>query len=105
MFPPILLTNPITAKYQQLKQTVVDNEQVQRVLYTLATILGVIVGVALFIKNSFLSWYHSGGKEQVLSITNRVAQFLIVTLTAVCNYCQKSLEVSDTDVPDVLVSQ
>lgn len=105
MFPPIFLTNPIVTKYQELKQTVLDNEQVQRILYTLATVLGVIVGVALFVKKAFLSWYQSGGKEQVLTITNRVAQFLIVTLTAVSDYCQKVLAVSDTDVPNVLVSQ
>ena len=105
MFPPVLFTNPIPAKCQELKQTILDNEQVQRVLYTLATILGVIVGVALWLKKVTMNWYNNGGKEQVLTITNRVAQFLIVTLTAVSDYCQKMLEVSDTDVPDVLVAQ
>lgn len=72
----ILLNNPIIDQYNELKQQVLDNETLQRVLYTLATILGVIVGVTVWVTNKLRQWYTNGGKQQLLSVTQRVLLFV-----------------------------
>lgn len=75
----ILFNNPIIEQYQELKQQVLDNKTLQQVLYTFATILGVIVGVAVFVRNSVSDWYNNGGRETLLSYTQRVLLFVSVT--------------------------
>lgn len=75
----ILLNNPIVDQYNELKQQVLDNETLQQVLYTFATILGVIVGVTVWVANRVSTWYHNGGKLQLLTIVRRVLQFVINT--------------------------
>ncbi len=72
----ILLNNPIIEKYNELKQEVLDNETLQRVLYTFATILGIIVGVTVWVTNRLNDWYNNGGKQQLLSVTQRVLLFI-----------------------------
>jgi hypothetical protein len=48
-------------------------------MYNLATLVAIIVGVFLFIKNSATVWYNNGGKETLLRYTQRVLLFLNVT--------------------------
>lgn len=75
----ILLNNPIVDQYNELKQQVLDNETLQRVLYTFATILGIIVGVTVWVTNRVSDWYNNGGKQQLLSVAQRVLLFVSVT--------------------------
>lgn len=49
---------------------------VSTLMYNLATMVAVIVGVSLFIKNSATVWYNNGGKETLLKYTQRVLLFV-----------------------------
>lgn len=63
MFPTVLLNNPLIVKYTELRDEILSNETVQQILYTLATVLGVIVGVTLWFYNRIRQWYNEGGKN------------------------------------------
>ena len=63
MFPTVLINNPLIVKYNELRQEILSNETVQQILYTLATVLGVIVGVTLWFYNRVRQWYNEGGKD------------------------------------------
>ena len=63
MFPTVLLNNPLIEKYNELRQEVLSNDTVQQILYTLATVLGVIVGVTLWCYKRIAQWYNNGGKD------------------------------------------
>ena len=63
MFPTVLLNNPLIVKYNELRQEVLSNDTVQQILYTLATVLGVIVGVTVWFYNRIRQWYNEGGKD------------------------------------------
>lgn len=76
MFVPVLVNNPITAKYNELMDVVSNNETIQQILYTIATILGVIVGVTVWVTNRVQQWYNNGGKETLLRYTQRVLLFI-----------------------------
>jgi len=72
----ILFNNPVVEKYNELVQQVLDNETMQQILYTIATILGVIVGVTVWVTNRVSDWYNNGGKETLLRYTQRVLLFI-----------------------------
>jgi hypothetical protein len=48
-------------------------------MYNLATVVAIIVGVALFVANRAQQWYNSGGRETLLKYTQRVLLFLNIT--------------------------
>jgi hypothetical protein len=105
MFVPVLVSNPITVKYNELMDMVRDNETIQQVLYTLATVLGVIVGVTVWVKNRVQQWYNNGGKVWMLSVSKRV-------LYSVSNYTESLYYIVADNclaevnpVPDVEVAQ
>lgn len=79
MYIPAIVNNPIVAKYNELLSMVQDNETIQQILYTIATILGVIVGVTVWVTNRVRQWYTNGGKQQLLSVTQRVLLFISST--------------------------
>ena len=56
-----------------------NNETIQQILYTIATIAGFIVGVAQFVANRVSDWYNNGGRETLLRYTQRVLLFVSVT--------------------------
>jgi hypothetical protein len=72
----ILLNNPIIEKYNELVEEVSNNETLQQVLYTFATILGVIVGVTVWVANRVSDWYNKGGRDTLLRYTQRVLLFI-----------------------------
>jgi hypothetical protein len=49
---------------------------VSTLMYNVATLVAIIVGVFLFIKNSATVWYNNGGKETLLRYTQRVLLFI-----------------------------
>ena len=49
---------------------------VSTLMYNLATLVAIIVGVSLFIKNLATVWYNNGGKETLLCYTQRVLLFV-----------------------------
>ncbi len=63
MFPTVILNNPLIEKYNELRQEILSNETVQQILYTLATVLGVIAGVTIWFYNRVRQWYNNGGKD------------------------------------------
>ena len=63
MFPTVLLSNPLIVKYNELRQEVLSNDTVQQILYTLATVLGFIVGVTVWFYKRVAEWYNNGGKD------------------------------------------
>lgn len=48
-------------------------------MYNLATVVAIIVGVALFVANRAQQWYNSGGRETLLKYTQRVLLFVSST--------------------------
>lgn len=79
MFVPAIVTNPITEKYNELMDMVQNNETIQQILYTLATIVGFIVGVTVWVANRVSDWYNNGGRETLLRYTQRVLLFISAT--------------------------
>jgi hypothetical protein len=49
---------------------------VSTLMYNLATVAAIIVGVTLFIKNSATVWYHNGGQDTLLRYTQRALLFI-----------------------------
>ena len=47
---------------------------VSTLMYNLATVVAIIVGVTLFVANSVSNWYNSGGRETLL---NYIQHFLL----------------------------
>lgn len=75
----ILLNNPIVEKYNELMEMVNNNETIQQILYTIASIVGFIVGVTVWIANRVSDWYNNGGRETLLRYTQRVLLFVSAT--------------------------
>lgn len=46
-----------------------------RFLTVTATILAVIVAVSMLIKTATVRWYQNGGKDQLISVANRMGLF------------------------------
>jgi hypothetical protein len=63
----IFINNPVIEKYFEL---------VDQILYTFATILGVIVGVTVWVANRVSDWYNNGGQVTLLRYTQRVLLFV-----------------------------
>jgi hypothetical protein len=63
----ILVNNSYAEKYFEL---------VDQILYTFATILGVVVGVTVWVANRVSNWYNNGGKVTLLRYTQRVLLFV-----------------------------
>lgn len=80
MFVPAILNNPIIAKYNELLDMVRYNKTIQQILYTIATILGVTVGVTVWIANRVSDWYNNGGRDTLLRYTERFLLFLNNTI-------------------------
>lgn len=49
---------------------------VSTLMYNLATVVAIIVGVSLFVKKAATVWYNNGGKETLLRYTQRVLLFV-----------------------------
>jgi hypothetical protein len=49
---------------------------VSSLLFNLATIVGYIVGVTVWITNRVSDWYNSGGRDTLLKYTQRVLLFI-----------------------------
>ena len=79
MFVPAIVTNPITEKYNELMDMVQNNETIQQILYTLATIVGFIVGVTVWVAHRVSDWYNNGGRETLLRYTQKVLLFVSVS--------------------------
>ncbi len=79
MFVPAIINNPIAQKYNELVEMVQDNETIQQVLYTLATIVGIIVGVTVWVANRVRQWYINGGKFWMLKVARTVLLFITTT--------------------------
>ncbi len=79
MFVPAIVTNPITEKYNELMDMVQNNETIQQILYTLATIVGIIVGVTVWVANRVRQWYINGGKFWMLKVARTVLLFITTT--------------------------
>jgi hypothetical protein len=45
-------------------------------MYNLATLVAIIVGVALFVANSAQQWYNEGGRETLLKYTQQFLLFV-----------------------------
>lgn len=75
----IFISNPIVEKYNELMDMVRDNETIQQILYTIATIVGFIVGVTVWVANRVSDWYNAGGRETLLRYTQRVLLFISAT--------------------------
>ena len=63
-------------KYNELMDEVSNNETIQQILYTIATVLGVVVGVTVWVTNRVRQWYIDGGKQQLLRVAQRVLLFV-----------------------------
>jgi hypothetical protein len=52
---------------------------VSTLMFNLATVVAIIVGVTLFVSNRVSDWYNSGGRETLLKYTQRVLLFVNTT--------------------------
>jgi hypothetical protein len=52
---------------------------VSTLMYNLATVVAVIVGVTVYVTNRVSDWYNSGGRNTLLRYTQRVLLFLNVS--------------------------
>jgi hypothetical protein len=52
---------------------------VSTLMYNLATLVAIIVGVTVYVSNRVSDWYNSGGRDTLLRYTQRVLLFLNVT--------------------------
>jgi hypothetical protein len=52
---------------------------VSTLMYNVATLVAIIVGVFLFIKNSATVWYHNGGQDTLLRYTQRALLFVSIS--------------------------
>lgn len=69
-------------------------------MYNLATLVAIIVGVALFIKQAVTVWYNNGGKEILLRYTQRVLLFITTsTERAYYGVCDVTLSELSTNTP------
>jgi hypothetical protein len=105
MFVPVLVNNPIIVKYNELVDDILNNETVQQFLYTLATVLGVIVGVTVWVKNRVQQWYNNGGKVWMLTVSKRVL-YSVSNATESLYYIVADVCLNEVNpVPDVEVAQ
>lgn len=112
MFIPAILNNPVVEKYneliekyKELKTQILDNELVQQFLYALATVLGVVVGVSVWVANRVRQWYNNGGKVWMLSVSKRVLYFISNRAEQLYYQVADSLLAEIVDVPEVKVAQ
>jgi hypothetical protein len=49
---------------------------VSTLMYNLATVVAIIVGVTLFVANRVSDWYNSGGRETLLKYTQQFLLFV-----------------------------
>ena len=49
---------------------------VSTLMYNLATLVAIIVGVSLFVANRVSDWYNSGGRETLLKYTQQFLLFV-----------------------------
>jgi len=67
----------------QFFTTTMNNEFVKSfvstLMYNLATVVAIIVGVTLFVANRVSDWYNNGGRETLLRYTQRVLLFVSAT--------------------------
>ena len=96
----ILLNNPIVEKYNELVEEVSNNETIQQILYTIATIAGVIVGVTVWVANRVSDWYNNGGRETLLKYTKQFLLFLSVSTEKLYYWvCDVTLSELSTNTP------
>jgi len=96
----ILFNNPIIEKYNELMDEVANNETIQQILYTIATIAGVIVGVTVWVANRVSDWYNNGGRETLLKYTKQFLLFLSVSTEKLYYWvCDVTLSELSTNTP------
>jgi hypothetical protein len=52
---------------------------VSTLMYNVATLVAIIVGITVFVANRVSDWYNNGGRETLLRYTQRVLLFVSVT--------------------------
>ncbi len=52
---------------------------VSTLMYNLATVVAIIVGITVFVANRASDWYNNGGRETLLRYTQRVLLFVSVS--------------------------
>lgn len=73
---------------------------VSTLMYNLATVVAIIVGVALFIKQAATVWYNNGGKEFLLKYTKQFLLFVSVTTEKAYYWvCDVTLSELSTNTP------
>jgi len=73
---------------------------VSTLMYNLATVVAIIVGVTLFVANRVSNWYNSGGRETLLKYTQQFLLFVSVsTEKAYYGVCDVTLSELSTNTP------
>ena len=49
---------------------------VSTLMYNVATLVAIIVGITVFVANSVSNWYNNGGRETLLEYTQRFLLFV-----------------------------
>ena len=71
------------------------NSFVSTLMYNVATLVAVIVGVALFVRNSVSDWYNNGGRETLLEY---IQQFLLFVTTSTEKAYYWACDVTETEL-------
>ena len=66
---------------------------VSTLMYNLATLVAIIVGVSLFVANRVSDWYNSGGRETLLKYTQ---QFLLFVTNSTEKLYYRVCDVTDS---------
>ena len=88
-------TNTFMKMFNNKMMQITDNQMIQKVLFNVATICAIIVGVITFALKAF---NENNGAEKVRNFTLTVLDF-------VDDIIIKVMDLVDTDVPDVEVAQ
>jgi hypothetical protein len=73
---------------------------VSTLMYNLATVVAVIVGVTLFVANRVSDWYNNGGRETLLKYTKQFLLFVSVSTEKLYYWvCDVTLSELSTNTP------
>ena len=68
---------------------------VSTLMYNVATVVAIIVGVALFVANRVSNWYNSGGRDALLRYTQ---QFLLFVSSSTEKAYYWACDVTETEL-------
>jgi hypothetical protein len=68
---------------------------VSTLMYNLATLVAIIVGVSLFVANRVSGWYNSGGRDSLLKYTQ---QFLLFVTNSTEKLYYRVCDVTDSEL-------